>query len=173
MRKGTGQSDGVALAQPGFDIDGRAVRPDHAEGFERRVGERIDTEEAEVFAGVIGQGEDALHDGGGRGDAGNFRESGEEGVVERSAHFEVGFAGEEFNAGAKRAVGAVVGDHDRQEDADTEGHAEDVERGEEFVAPGVAQDLPEQDGRPVARHGSVPGTATAASCRARCSSRTS
>ena len=173
LREGAGHGDGVAFAQPDFNVDGRAVGPDHAEGLERRVGERIDAEDAEIFAGVVGEGEESLDNGGGGGDAGDFRQSGKQGFVEGSAHFEIGLAGEEFDAGAERAVRAVVGDHDGEENADAEGHAGDVERGEELVPTVMAQHLPEKDGRPVARHFSARWAATAASWRTRWSWRIS
>ena len=123
---------------------------------------------------MIGQGEDSLHDGRGGGDPGDGGQSGEEGFVERTADFEVRFAGQKFDPGAERAVRAVVGDHDGEENAHPEGHAHHIHRGQQLVAPGVAQDLTQQNRRPVAGHFSAPGSATAASCKARwraCTSR--
>ena len=174
LRELAGQRDGVALAQPGFDVDGCTVGPNHAEGFEGRVGEGIDAEQAEVFAGMIGQGKDSLHDRCARGHPGNGGQGGEEGFVERTADFEVRFAGQKFDAGPERAVGAVVGDHDGEENAHPEGDAHHIHRGQQLVAPGVAQDLAQQDGRPVTGHVCETGPATAASCKARwraCTSR--
>ena len=101
MRVFPGQGNGVALAQPRFDIDRCAIRPDHTEGLEGRIGKRVDAEDAEVFAGMIGESEEALHDWCGGGDAWDFCQRGEERFVERSADFEIGFAGEEFDTGAE------------------------------------------------------------------------
>ena len=99
-----------------------------AEGAEGVGGEDIDAEDSEVFTGVVGEGNDAFDLAGGGADAGLFCEGGPEGFGDVAADFELGFAGDEIDAGGEGAVGAVIGDLDRDVDGDSEGDAEDVEK---------------------------------------------
>ncbi len=167
------QRDRVPFAQPRFDIHGGAVRPDHAEGLEGRIGERVDAEQADVFTRVVGQGEQALDDRRGRGHTRHRGQRGQEGVGKRPANLEVRLAREQFHPGAERAVRALVRDHDREEHAHAESDAEDVEEGQQAVARRVPDDLAGQEPRPVAGHAACRPGRTAASCRARCRARTS
>ena len=155
------------FAQPCLHVGLGAVGLQHPEGFERRIGEWVDAEHAQVFPGMIAQAEQPLHHRRGCRDPGHGRDGGQECFVERAAHFEIGFARDHFHPGAEGAVRAAVGDHDGKEHANAEGDAQHVHGGEQRVAPHVARGLPEKNARPVPRHGSDVLPAVAACCKVR------
>ncbi|MEM7146087.1 MAG: hypothetical protein AAF591_13195 [Verrucomicrobiota bacterium] len=143
-----GEGDGIGVGEPGIEVEGlggiRGGGGLDLAGEEGEIGEDIDADDAKVFAGVIGEGGVCVGERGGCCDAGVLGDFWEEGFVEagsgRGTDFEVAFAGDDIDTGAKAFGGGVVGDLDGEVNGDAEGDGEDVEEGDEPVADGVSED---------------------------------
>ncbi len=116
--------DAVRIGQPGLEVKGMAAAIADLESAERGIGKDIDAKDAEVFAGKIGRGGEFLDDRSRGANAGGMGDGGKESVIERAADFELGFAGDDIDAGLEAAGGAAIGDLD----GDENGHAKATAR---------------------------------------------
>ena len=118
------------------------------EGAKRFVGQNIDPEQIEVFAREIRQSDNSPNDRGGGGDAGVARDDREQFVAQiarRRPHFELRFARDDVHARLEGAIGAVIGDLDRDIEGDAEGHGSHVENRKQRMLREVAEDVPAKE----------------------------
>jgi hypothetical protein len=144
-----GEGGGFGVGEPGIEVEGlggvgAVVGGEDLTSEEGEIGEEFDADDAEMFAGVIGEGDVGLNEGGGGGHARVLGNRGKEGffeVVSRGrADFEVAFSGDDIDPGAEAFGGGVVGDLDGEVDGDAESDGEDVKEGDEPVSGGVSKD---------------------------------
>ena len=135
-------------AQPPLDVELLRLKIGQVEGAKRFVGQNIDPEQIEVFAREVGQSNKSPNDRGGGGDAGVARDDREKIVAQITggrSHFELRFARDDVHARLEGAIGAVIGDLDRDIEGDAERHGRHIENRKERMLREVAEDVPAKE----------------------------
>ncbi len=142
------QGDHPGVAQELDDIGLLPLGVVEFKGAERAVGENIDAEELQVFAGEIGEAGDVLDGGRGGGDIGIVRDDGIGVFVEAEAvagNFEFGFARDDVDRGPERFERAVIDDLNAEKNRDPQRDAHDVQRRQRRMSREVAQAVGEEE----------------------------
>ncbi len=114
------------ISQPFFEIERRGVRSLQFEWEDFTPSERIDTQNTQVFPGSVGEGHNALDDGGGGFYPGKRSYRGQQAVVESATNLQMGSPGGELCRRLKAGDGPAICDLNGQKDGNTEGDPQDV-----------------------------------------------
>ena len=131
-------------AQPLLEIELPRLKISQVKSPKWLVSQDVDPQQVEIFARKSGQGQKSPDDRSRGGDPRVSRDFGKELVWQiagRRAHLELGFARHDIDARLERAVGAVVGDLDREIKRDPECHGRDVEDAEQRMLRQIAENV--------------------------------
>jgi hypothetical protein len=108
------------MGEPFFEVERRAIRRFQLEREDFATGERIDTQNAQVFTRRVGKRHYTFHDRGGGLDPGKRSYRGQNAIVEIAPDFQVRPARREFCSRLKACDGPTIGDLDGQENRDAQ-----------------------------------------------------
>ena len=142
LAQGARDGDDVRIAQEIFHIRRQPLRILQLKRAQRRIGENIDAEQLQIFAGIISEARHILHRRRGGDNIGIVVDNGPRLLIKAQAvanHLEVRLARHDIDRGAKRLQRAVVDDLHRQKNGHAQRDADNVQRRECRMPREVAQ----------------------------------
>src|SRR5450755_3409020 len=150
-----GNGDGVRLTEPALDIELVGPKIIQLESAKGGVGENVDAEDLQIFARQIRQRDKSAHQWCRSGNAGRMSDRRESFIRQATGwtgNLQVRLAGQDVNAGGEGAIGAPVGNLDREINSDAERDAGHVQEREQRMPRDVTQHVPAEETQILKNH---------------------